>query len=178
MSSLNSYRKRISSTRITLTFLILYIISQISIMVITSGLGSDFLGLQITISSDTFLGIAKTWQSKGLTGMYYRHFFFDYVHPLLYGIFISSFMAKAFNKRNISASLNPLLLLPFIASALDLIENSIHLYLLADLSRVTYGIVLFSGICTNLKWMIALMSLFGSAALFFAPVNKKSQTAS
>ncbi len=159
-------------------FLILYIISQISIMIITSGLGSDFLSLQITLSRDTFLGIAQNWQSQGLIDMYYRHFYFDYIHPLLYGIFISSFMAKAFNKRNISESLDLLLLLPFVASALDMVENSIHLYLLADLSRVTYGIVLFSGVCTNLKWVIALMSLFGSAALFFAPVNKNSQTAS
>ena len=59
-----------------------------------------------------------------------------------------------------------MLLLPYLAAAFDLIENGMHVYLLSDLNRVTRGAVLFSGICTNLKWTIALICLFGSAAFF------------
>jgi hypothetical protein len=171
-SFLESFRRAIGNTKIMVGSLIIYCVSQVIIMVIVSSLGSDMLGIQVTLSNDKFLAIARGWESSGLTGVYYRHFYLDYIHPIIYGIFLSSFMAKAFDRRNIPGKLNILLLLPFLAAAFDLIENSMHLYLLADLSRVTRGAVMFSGICTNLKWTIAFMCLFGSAALFFSPRKK------
>lgn len=171
-SFLATFRRAIGNTKITVGSLIIYCVSQVIIMMIVSSLGSDMLGIQVTLSNDRFLSIARGWESSGLTGTYYRHFYLDFIHPVIYGIFLSSFMAKAFDRRDIPAKLNILLLLPFVASVFDLIENSMHLYLLADLSRVTRGAVMFSGICTNLKWTIAFMCLFGSAALFFIPRKK------
>jgi len=171
ISLLASYRHAIARPLITAGSLIVYLISQIIILTIVAKLGHDMLGIQTTLSDEKFLAIARTWESSGLTDTYYLHFYLDFFHPLIYSVFLSSFMALAFNRRNISGAWNFMLLLPYLAAAFDLIENGMHVYLLSDLNRVTRGAVLFSGICTNLKWTIALICLFGSAAFFFTTRN-------
>jgi hypothetical protein len=172
---LAQYRTTISGHHITLFSLILYIIFQVSIMAMTLDLGADLLGLQITLSSERFLEIARSWREQGLMTSYYRHFYLDFIHPVVYGVFLSSFMAQSFAKRKISRRYDMLLLVPYLAALCDLAENCLHLYLLADLERVTPLFVAVSGTVTSIKWIAALMSLFGSAALYFGPQKKQAR---
>ncbi|HOW83098.1 MAG TPA: hypothetical protein PK573_11100 [Spirochaetota bacterium] len=175
ISLLSSYRHAIARPIITAGSLIVYLISQIIILTIVAKLGHDMLGIQTTLSQEKFLAIARSWESSGLMDTYYLHFYLDFIHPVIYGLFLSSFMALAFNRRSLSGTWNFMLLLPYLAAACDLIENGMHVYLLSDLSRVTREAVLFSGICTNLKWTIAFICLFGTAAFFFT--TRKNATA-
>lgn len=163
---LQAYRHIISKNNILLGSLLLFFISQVTILSVTADLGRDFLGLQTTLSSKVFLHIAQSWKTTGLINSYYQHFYLDFIiHPILYGVFISSLLAWTFDRKRISASADILLLLPFLASVLDITENSLHLYLLADFSRISAAIVYFSGFCSWTKWIIAFVCLFGSLIL-------------
>lgn len=163
---LQAYREIIGRRYILLGSLLLVVLSQAVILFIASDLGIDFLRMQTTFSSAVFLRIAHAWNAAGLMQQYFRHFYLDFViHPILYGVFISSLMAWTFQRKNISARADSLLLLPFMATAFDLIENNLHLYLLTDLSRLSDVIIFYSGLCSWAKWIIALGCLFGSLAL-------------
>lgn len=163
---LQTYRNFISKNSILLGSLLLFLISQVTILSITADLGKDFLGLQTTFSNKVFLHIAQSWKTSGLIESYYQHFYLDFIiHPVLYGIFLSSLLAWTFDRKRILTSSYILLLLPFLASFWDVMENSLHLYMLADFSRISAVMVFFSGFCTWTKWIIALVCLVGSLIL-------------
>lgn len=163
---LHIYRVFISKKEILLGSILLFILSQLTIILMTAGLGTDFPRLQLTFSADTFLEIVQTWQSSGLLVTYYRHFVVDYMtHPLLYGLALSSFMAWVFVRRDIQPEFDIYLLLPFIATAFDISENNLHLYLLTHLDRISDNIVLVSGTCSWAKWLIAFVCLFGTITI-------------
>ncbi len=160
---LHTYRAFISKKEILLGLILLFLLSQITILLLTSGLGPDFLQLQLTFTADKFSEIVKSWHSSGLIITYYRHFILDYItHPLLYGLALSSFMAWVFVRRDMQPKYDIYLLLPFIASTLDIIENNLHLYLLTHLDRISDNIVLVSGACSWTKWAVAFACLFGT----------------
>lgn len=165
-AKLESYRKITGRRNVTAISFIVFVVSQAAIVYMTHGLGTDFLGIQITFSHEKFLRMASRWQISGLLPVYYRHFYLDYLHPVFYGVFLSSFMALVVNRRKISSKYNMLLLMPYLASLLDMAENSFHLFMLSDFSRITGGTVLASGICTNLKWAVAALSFIIAATLF------------
>lgn len=153
---LQTYRQYISKREILLGSLCMFVLSQITILYITSQLGSSFPRLQLTFSAEKFLSIVQAWKSSGLLVTYYRHFYLDYIiHPVLYGIFLSSFMAWTLNRRNYPPELSFLVILPFAATFLDIIENNIHLFLLTHTDDISAGILMFSGACSWLKWIIA-----------------------
>lgn len=163
---LQAYRGFISKKEILLGLILLFILSQLTIILMTAELGSDFPGLQLTFSADRFLEIVQTWQSSDLLVTYYRHFILDYItHPLLYGLALSSFMAWAFVRRDIQHKYNIYLLLPFIATTLDIIENNLHLYLLTNLDHISRNIVFVSGACSWAKWIIAFACLLGTITI-------------
>jgi len=146
--------------------LAVYLVSQVAILFITRDLGTDFLGIQVTLSAERFADIAGSWQSSGLLDAYYRHFYLDYVHPFIYSFFLSCLMALAFNKRNTAGKYNAFLILPFMAGALDIAENTFHLYMLSDFNRITEWMVMLSGTCTNLKWFISSGCLLAAVIMF------------
>lgn len=163
---LHNYRHFVSRKRILLSSLLLFFLSQLTIMLITADLGIDLLKLQTALTSQAFLYIAHSWKTTGLLTSYYHHFYLDFIiHPMLYGVLLSSLLAWTFNRKRISASFDILLLLPFLASVLDITENSLHFYLLADFSRISGSFVLFSGFCSWLKWIIAFVCLIASLTL-------------
>lgn len=138
-------------------FGIIYFTSQLIISSIMNPLGiKDALILQTTFSNDTFKAIASGWIATGQIGIYYEHFYFDNFHPIWYSIFLSLLIARTFKINNTNPKFNFIILTPFIAGICDLIENMMHLYLLADLNRATPALVALSGTATNTKWLLAL----------------------
>jgi len=156
-TGLESYRRVIGSVKITVISFTAFMVSQAAIASITHDLGSDFLAIQLTLSHERFLTIASGWQSAGLMPVYCRHFYLDYLHPVFYSVFLSSFMALAFARRGVSSKYNVILFLPFLAALLDMVENSFHIYMLLDFTRITAGMVMMSGICTWVKWTVSFL---------------------
>ncbi len=149
--------KKSDSNFLIALFAVIYFTSQIIIGSIMHPLGVvDALRLQTTLSSDTFKSIASGWMASGQIGIYYRHFYFDNIHPVWYGIFLSLLIARAFKINNINPKFNWIVLTPFVAAICDMFENMMHLYFLADLNRATPGLVALSGLATNTKWFLSL----------------------
>ena len=153
----NFISQKSDSNILIIIFGIIYFTSQFIIGSIVHPLGvGNFLALQTTLSSDTFKEIASGWIASGQIGIYYKHFYFDNVHPIWYSIFLSLLIARTFKISGVSPSFNFIILTPFIAGICDLIENTMHLYFLRDLRRATPALVAFSGIATNTKWFVSL----------------------
>ncbi len=160
--SLNKIRQKIGNWKIVIIFGILYIISQLIIVSILHNLDTkQVFELQTTFSSDTFHEIINSWKNNGILGFYKKHFIFDFPHPIWYSIFFGSFMSKLFHLNLVGEKYNYLILLPFIAGILDLLENILHVVIvLSDISNISKIAVLISGMATNLKWFFAFVSLF------------------
>ena len=158
--------KKSDSNFLIAVFAIIYLTSQMIIGSIMHPLGVvDALRLQTTLSSDTFKSIASGWMASGQIGIYYRHFYFDNIHPVWYGIFLGLLIARAFKINNINPKFNWIILTPFVAAICDMFENMMHRYFLADLNRATPALVAISGLATNTKWFLSLSGTAISIAL-------------
>jgi hypothetical protein len=140
--------------------MIVYFTSQAIIGSILHEIGAlNVLALQTTFSSEMFRSIAAGWIASGDIELYYKHFYFDFFHPLWYSILLSLLIARAFTLNDVNPRFNFMILTPFVAGLCDLVENSIHVYILADPNRATPLLVWFSGLAANVKWFLAFLGL-------------------
>lgn len=157
---LSSYRGRFGTTKAVLVLGSIYLASQIIIGSIIHDMGSlDFLKAQTTFSRTTYVEQVKQWQDQGLMDNYRRHFYFDFLHPLWYALFLSAFMAAGFNRNRLSSKSNWLLCLPFIAGAMDLIENCFHVRFISDVDTIPSWMIAVSASAANIKWVLASTSI-------------------
>lgn len=158
ISRLENYISQKSDSNLVIAIAaILYLTNQIVIGSIIHPLGTlNALALQTTMCSEKFKAIASGWISSGEIEIYYKHFQFDSYHPLLYGIFLSLLLARAFKISHVNPRFNWIMLTPFVAAFCDVFENMMHLYFLADLNRATPLLVAVSGLATNIKWLLSL----------------------
>ena len=166
--------KKSNSNYLITLFAVLYFTSQIIIGSILHQLGTlNALALQTTMCSEKFKAIAAGWIASGEIAAYYRHFYFDYFHPVWYSIFLSLFIARAFHINHVNSKFNWVVLTPFVAAICDFFENSMHLYFLADLNRATPLLVAISGLATNTKWVLAALDVMVIAVLLALWTFKK-----
>ncbi|MDM7988512.1 MAG: hypothetical protein QUS13_14380 [Smithella sp.] len=155
-------------------FAVIYFTSQIIIGSILHQLGTlNAFALQTTMCSEKFKAIAAGWIASGEIAAYYRHFYFDYFHPVWYSIFLSLLIARAFKINNVNPKFNGFILTPFVAAICDFFENTMHLYFLADLNRATPLLVVLSGLATNTKWALAALGIMVVTVLFVLWTFKK-----
>ncbi|MDI6797735.1 MAG: hypothetical protein QMD09_12355 [Desulfatibacillaceae bacterium] len=161
---------KLAQGRIVAVFGFLYAASQLMMFRILSRLGSDPLMLQITFSKERFLEILGGWGRWGV-GLYKSHYWFDFVHPIWYSIFLASFIAWLSAKKGVSPSKGLLLLfcLPFAAGLCDLVENTFHVLMLNSVIRITAFSVAASAAFANTKWLLAGISL---AAIIVLGIKK------
>jgi hypothetical protein len=152
-------RSRLDSGRVILLFGLLYAASQLAIAVVVRPLGGDPLRVQTTLDAEAVRAIFDRWDRAGLTAVYARHYRYDMIHPLWYGVFLAALLARALRARAAPARWNALLLLPFAAALCDVVENVVHLSFLADRAHITAGRVLLGNGAALLKWTLVLMVL-------------------
>lgn len=173
----NYILKKSESTALIVVFGIIYFTSQVIIGSILHKIGTlKALALQMTFCSDKFREIASAWIQSGEIDVYYRHFYFDSVHPVWYAIFLSLLIARAFKINEVNSEFNGIILTPFVAAFCDFFENAMHLYLLADLNRATPFLVALSGLATNTKWILAGLGVGTVAGLIVFWFVKKMTT--
>ncbi len=152
---------------VILAFGAIYLLSQITIITILDPLGTDeVLRLQTTFSPETFASIKAGWIDAGLLDSYWRHFLFDFVHPVWYGLFLAALLAGGLDFARASARYDFILLAPFVAGACDFVENCLHVWFLVDPGMVANPWVAISGAFTNLKWLLFLPCFVAAAALY------------
>jgi hypothetical protein len=164
---LDVYRSRFGATRIVIISGIIYFVSQAIIASILHDLNPLlFVKAQITFSKDVYLELLNRWQAAGLMPKYFQHFYLDFFHPFFYSVFLSALMAKAMNMNKTPQRLNGLLLIPFIAGVMDLIENCFHVSFISDVNSITQAKVTLSALASNTKWALAGLSLLIAMILF------------
>ena len=159
-SFITNFRKKVSSTPITVIFGILFLISQITILTVLSELDlKEVFTFQTTFSKDFVKDTIIMWRDKDLLDIYKIHFYMDFFHPLLYSIFLCSLIARILEEIKAPQKLNFLLLIPMLAGSLDILENILHLIFISDVDSITTGLVIISALAANLKWIIAHFSI-------------------
>jgi hypothetical protein len=156
----STLRQRLDSWRLIAVFGALYGVSQVLISLILRPVGIDkALALQLTTSASTFAHIVDDWRAAGLVPAYLRHFYLDFLHPVWYAVFLAACLAKALHASRASARLDILLVVPFVAAGLDLVENVFHIVLIRNEALITPALVAASGLASNTKWALAALSL-------------------
>jgi hypothetical protein len=158
---------RLCDTRLILALGVAYLVSQATIASILHDLDpAVVLRLQTTLSVEVFTSILDHWRAAGLLPTYWRHYWLDFTHPFLYSTLLTAMLAKAFDANGLDARFDRLLLVPFAAGALDVVENLCHVAMLLDARLVVVPLVVASGLAANLKWLGALGSALAVPALF------------
>lgn len=169
---LGRLRRALGRGRVILPLGAAYLASQAAILRIIEPLGRDHvLRLQTALTPEAFLTVKQGWVDAGVLDAYWRHFLLDFPHPLLYGAFLAACLAGALRRSRAPASLDGLLLLPFVAAACDLVENSLHVLFLLRPAATVQPWVAMSGIFTHAKWLLVLVSMLAALALSLGAVR-------
>lgn len=172
--NLHTLRVRLGRSRLLVVFGVLFLLSQAMIASILRDLGLlQFVRAQTTFSKATFLALARSWESAQLLPQYQRHFYFDFLHPVWYSCLLAGLIAKGLDRRGASERWSWLLLIPFLAGLMDLVENCFHVRFIADLAAVTQPMITLSALAANLKWALASLSLGVSAYLWAPPPRSR-----
>lgn len=151
----SSYRRRFGTKKAVLILGSIYLVSQIIIGSIIHEMGSlEFLKAQTTFSKTTYVEQVMEWKERELMGNYRRHFYFDFLHPIWYALFLSAFMAAGFNRNGLSSKTDWLLCLPFTAGAMDLVENCFHVRFVSDVDTISSWMIAVSASAANIKWAL------------------------
>lgn len=158
--SLHALRVCLGRNRLLVVLGVLYVASQAIILSILRDLDLvKFARAQTTFSKATFLTLAHQWESAQLLRQYQLHFYFDFVHPIWYSCLLAGLIAKGLDRRGIPDRWNGLLLMPFLAGLMDLVENCFHVRFIADLDAITQPMITLSALAANLKWSLFGLSL-------------------
>lgn len=158
---------------VLLFFGLVFLVSQLSIMVVLEPVGFvHFVQMQTTLSSARFEALVADMYQRGADGAYVAHFYYDWLHPLWYGGLLAALMARGFERHAVPAARNGLLLLPFVAGLADLAENALHLYMVVDTVHITPSRVALANGAALLKWALVAACVTLAAGLLLRPVRR------
>ncbi len=159
-------RARLSAWPVILVAGTIYLASQLGIAWLLGEIEpATVLRLQTTLSPETFTKIVASLRESGLITSYWRHYLLDFVHPLCYALFLSACLARAFDANAVPARYDILLLIPFIAGGLDLVENLAHVLFLLQPEAIVAPLVALSGLAAIGKWLLVALSMSVTAGL-------------
>ena len=160
--SLDNLRRELGRTWIITLFGIVYLISQVTIIIMLGPIEDAMLNLQITGTSVAdYLSVFGAWQASGEMAIYRAHFLLDDIHWIWYTIFFTALLCRLFDRFEISSDRNWFLWLPLASGLLDWYENRLqHFFLTAeDFSTIFDPLPLFSTLASDIKWVLAVLYL-------------------
>lgn len=151
----STLRTRLDSWWVIVLFGAVFVASQITIAVILREVGhGNVLRLQTTLSADTLEQGFERMRETGKLAAYRRHYWFDFAHPVWYGVLVSALLAKVFRGNAVSTRWNFVVLVPLLAAIFDLVENLCHVLFLASPGAIVAPLVVLSGLAAILKWSL------------------------
>ena len=157
--SLNNMRQQIGQTWLIVVFACVYVVSQVTILIILGPIEDAFIKLQTTGTSVAdYVTVFNTWQASGDMALYRAHFILDDVHWIWYAALFTALLSRLFNRLEISPAYNWFLLLPLASGLLDWYENRLqHVFLSStDFSAIIHPLPLYSTVASDIKWVLAL----------------------
>jgi len=149
-------RRKCGSRRVAVISGLLFVVSQATIYYTIRDLPPErLIVLQTTFSKAEFLSIIGAWKLAGVLPRFQAHFYFDFFHPVWYGIFLTSLLALGLKANGAARRFDGLLWIPVAAAFLDMVENVVHVLFLLDIRRVNDATVFIGASAACLKWALA-----------------------
>jgi len=164
---------RLATRRIFWLFAVLAVCSQTAIIaVLHRGMDPlDLVRMQTTFSKAAFFGIVGNWGEASWQA-FYRHYWLDFFHPLVYGAFLASALARLLARRNaLGGRGRHLLLVPFAAAVCDEIENVCQLYLTIHLPDFSVPLFFAGALAANVKWAAVAVTVGAIVVLGLRPAG-------
>lgn len=166
MHYVEQFKNRFGNPRAILLLGLLYLCLQAIIVVGLQHLGTaSFFSAQTTFSMDVYLRYLHGWQEAGLMGYYRGHYRYDFILPFLYSLFLAAILSFALMRNGLGGKWNALVPLPFVAGALDLVENVFHLFFINAPESITPVTIFASALAANLKWGLSGIAIVAAVAL-------------
>lgn len=150
-------------------FGIAFIFSQAGIIFILGSASDALLELQVSFSTDHFYDILHGISSEQYAALL-NHFYLDFIHPFIYGAALFFWLKALRVGQTFSLAW---LILPWVSSLADLIENCIELFLFTHLDARFPTAVIIAASFSTLKWASAFLSLL-AIAMFTNRINSRS----
>ena len=166
--SLDNIRQQIGQTWIIALFASVYVVSQITIIIILGPIVDAFIKLQVTGTSVAdYLSVFGAWEASGDMSFYRAHFILDDVHWIWYAGLFTALLSRLFDRLEVSRAHNWFLLLPLASGLFDWYENRLqHVFLsAADFSTIIHPLPLYSTLASDLKWALSLVYIVASLVL-------------
>jgi len=177
--SLDNIRRELGRTWIIVVFGLLYLLSQVTILVMLGPIEDAMITLQTTgYSTADYLSVFGAWAASGEMAFYRAHFLLDDYHCILYTIAITAVLSRLFDRFQISSDRNWFLALPLASGLLDWYENRVQHFFLSsdDFSTIIDPLPLFSTLASDIKWILAIAYLGTTFALVGRLVFSKLQS--
>jgi hypothetical protein len=121
----------------------------------------SFLQLQLAFTEERFDYVISSWSAAGTLTLQERNLWIDLLFPPVYGAFLAGLLGLTTrgSRGERNRSLAIILTLPFLAGALDWVENGSLLWLMAHFPEHPSGMVLFASTIAAIKWGLLLASI-------------------
>jgi hypothetical protein len=156
--SLSRLRSTLAQRWLIVVFGVVYLVSQVTILVIVSPLGSELGRLQVSaFTADATVAIFRGWESAGLMDVYRSHFVLDDVHWVWYASLLTVVLCTLFERRRVPHRFDWVLVVPLLAGLCDAYENHLqHVFLASpDHAAIVDPLPLFSTVASLTKWTLA-----------------------
>lgn len=141
--------------------IVVFAISQISLTRMVGPIANEALGLQLTFSADQFAQTVQGWSAADLQN-YLRQLRWDYLHLVIYGFALWWGVFRLNQLRPINPRIRKALFAaPILAGLVDVVEDSIHLWMLhgAPDLMISQPWVAIAATAALVKWTLILGTL-------------------
>ncbi len=157
-------RRQSGRWRLALLATLVFVVSQANLVRLIGPLEPNIVVLQTRFTAEAFWSVLQAWGPEGLA-RYRAHLPYDWLHPFLYGVMGWLWVRRtplftrwpARRSRALSWSLP-------LAAVCDLLENALHVALLARPPGGSALFVALAGTASSLKWFLAVAFVVALAA--------------
>jgi hypothetical protein len=126
--------------------------------------------LELAFTAVAFGDIVAQWGTAGVRAYRMATLLIDYWFPIVYSVFLASLIALLTMQAD--RDLTGAFVLPFLAAALDWIENTLHLVLLRDPGHISARLVLTASVAAAAKFGFIGVSILVAVYLLAANVRR------
>ncbi len=167
----------LASSRLALLFTAL---AGFFFWLLTRGVGSlppgapSIFDLQLAFTVARFQSVMGQWGETAMQA-YVHSMWLDYLYPIAYALALSAWIAVLTRRPSQPPPRWQLTLfsLPFLAAALDYVENTVHLLMLAVLHATPAALVLLASLAAAVKWTLAAVSILAILALALRKASQR-----
>jgi len=150
---------------------VIYLASQANIVRLLGSTAERLVALQTATSHARVIEVLAAWTAED-RAHFAAHLPFDLAHALIYPVVLVLSLALGFRAAGVPRRFDGLLCLPFLAGALDEVENFAHHVAVQAAPDVPFWAFAVGSPASILKWTIAFTALLALPALIVARLKR------